>query len=199
MIQIIDAANAYRHRSLLRSFSALRYDVFVKRLGWPIPCPQPGLEEDQFDGAQAIYLVIADCHGAAVAGARLLDTSRQSLLADVFPYLVDGPPPRDRRIFEVTRFVTAPKVNGGEADRTLSMKLLWGLQAFGARHGLSHLVSVSYLGLQPMLRRAGYCFRPLGPIREMDRSRVVALQHDVSEGTLTRVRACIDGPCALLN
>ena len=31
MIQIIDAANAYRHRPLLRSFSALRYEVFIKK------------------------------------------------------------------------------------------------------------------------------------------------------------------------
>jgi N-acyl-L-homoserine lactone synthetase len=199
MIQLIDATNADRHVSLLRAFSALRYDVFIKRLGWRIPCAEPGFETDQFDGPGAIYLVVTDAEGRVAGGARLLDTSRHSLLADVFPFLVEGVPPRDGRIFEVTRFVCQPQGASAEDSRTMSMELLWGLQQFAIGRGLSHLVSVSYVGLQPILRRAGYCFRALGPVRVMDSARVVALQHDVDEATLLRSRARVGGPCVMLH
>jgi N-acyl-L-homoserine lactone synthetase len=186
MIQVIDKTNIHVCADVLRAFSALRYEVFIEKLGWNLPCREPGFEEDQFDDDGAVYLIVTDDDGDVVGGARLLDTARRSLLAEIFPYLVDGVLPADPKIFEVTRFTapTSRKPNGG----SYCAELLWGLQAYGLWAGLSHLVSVSYLSLQPILRRAGYRFSHLGPVKEMDGTHIVALRHDVDASILERSR-----------
>jgi acyl homoserine lactone synthase len=199
MIQVIDRTNANRHRELLRAFSALRYQIFVERLGWRIPCREPGHEEDQFDDEHAVYVTVMNSDGNLVGGARLLDTSRRSLLADVFPHLVTGAMPSDPRIFEVTRFAVAPGYPSAENRGNVSMELLWGLQAYGLWAGLSHLVSVSYLGMEPILRRAGYRFRRLGTAWEIDGSRVAAFQHDVDAAVLEHLRRRVNVPCRFLS
>jgi N-acyl-L-homoserine lactone synthetase len=195
MIQIIDGTNARHFRELLRAFSALRYDVFVGKMGWRLPCREPGFEEDDFDDENATYLISSDGNGQVMGGARLLDTSRRSLLAEVFPYLVNGPSPADPKVFEVTRFLAAPRERMTATAGNVCMELLWGLQAFGVWAGLTHLVSVSHLGIEPILRRAGYRFRRLGEIREMDGLRIAALQHEVDVEVLEQLQQRVSGGC----
>jgi N-acyl-L-homoserine lactone synthetase len=165
----------------------LRYEIFIRQLGWKIPCREPRFEQDQFDDPHAKYLVATDGTGTALGGTRLLDTSRRSFLGEIFPHLVDGPVPADPRIFEVTRFV-APRIQSPDGTRSACMELLWGLQAYGLWAGLTHLVSLSYVAMEPILRRAGYRSRRLGPEVRMDGSRVVALLHDVDTSVLERSR-----------
>jgi N-acyl-L-homoserine lactone synthetase len=195
VIQTIDSTNMHLHFGLMRSFAALRYEVFIRQLGWKIPTREPGFEEDQFDDGHAKYLVVTDSSGAVRGGLRLLDTSRRSLLGEVFPQLVDGPAPADPRVFEVTRFV-APRIQADGGCGSVCMELLWGLQTYGLWAGLTHLVSVSYIALEPILRRAGYRFRRLGPVVDMDGSRVVALQHDVDESVQEQSRRRLTAPGA---
>jgi N-acyl-L-homoserine lactone synthetase len=193
VIQTIDNGNAHLHGKLLRAFSALRYETFIRQLGWKIPCREPGFEEDQFDDSHAKYLVSTDADGAVLGGMRLLDTSRRSLLGEVFPYLVDGPIPADPNIFEVTRFV-APRRQCAAGSGSVCMELLWGLQTYGLWAGLTHLVSVSYVTMEPILRRAGYRSRRLGPEVEMDGSRIVALLHDIDTSALEQSRRRLTAP-----
>lgn len=198
MIQVIDPTNAHRHGEMLRAFAALRYEVFVERLGWRIPCREAGYEEDQFDDGTATYLVVTERGGRLVGGARLLDTSHRSLLAEIFPYLVDGPLPADPKVLEVTRFVVAPGRQMSADGANICMELLWGIQAYGIWAGLSHLVSVSYLSLEPILRRAGYRYRRLGRVEEMDGSRIAAFEHEVDVSVLEQSRRRVNAPCSFL-
>jgi len=197
MIQVIDDtnANANANREMLRAFSALRYEVFVERLGWRLHCREPGLEQDQFDGQGATYLLATSQSGELLGGARLLDTSRRSLLAEVFPYLVNGPLPADNRIVDVTRFVVSPRAQTASGP-SVCMELLWGIQAYGLWAGLTHLVSVSYLSMEPIFRRAGYRSRRLGTVREMDGVEVAAFEHDVDAAVLERSRRRVAADCA---
>jgi len=194
LIQVIDKTNAYAHAETLRLFAALRHRVFVERLGWRLPCREPGFEQDQFDNSNAVYLIAIDHDGQVTGGTRLLDTSRGSLLAEVFPYLLDGSPPADPKIFEVTRFIAASSDGGYD----LCMELLWALQVYGVGAGLTHFVSVSYLGLEPMFRRAGYRFHRLGCVVPMDGTQVAAFQHEVDPATLERASHRLGAPGTLL-
>jgi N-acyl-L-homoserine lactone synthetase len=183
MIKIIDSSNALDQENFLKQFFRIRYDVFIKRLGWNIPIREEGLETDDFDDEHAIYILITDNEDdRVIGGARLLDTSRRSILGEIFPELVANNPPADPRIFEVTRF-TAPR-HAAPEDRSRTIELLWGLQAYALSANLTHLVSVSYLSLEPILRRAGYRFSRLGGVHEMDGTKIAALLHDVNTAVL---------------
>jgi N-acyl-L-homoserine lactone synthetase len=186
MLQVINGSNADLHSGLLRSFSMLRYDTFIRRLGWKLSSPLPGMELDEFDDERAVYLVAANQHAEVIAGARLLDTSHRSLLAELFPNLVCGYPPRDPRVFEVTRFVVDHRPERLSGTRNICAKLLWGLQEYGTWAKLTHLVSVSYVGMEPILRRAGYRFDRMGGTLRIDGNEIVALKHEVSSSVRKR-------------
>lgn len=183
MIQVIDKSNSCQYEDILQSFSELRHHIFIEKLRWPLQCDVKGLETDQFDDENAIYLIVSNRFGQVVGGARLLHTSRKCLLNDVFADMVDGDLPIGPRIVEVTRFTVEDRKERLEGCGNVSAELLWGIQQYSAWAGIEKLVSVSYLTLEPILRRAGYQFKRLGGIKPMDGSDIVALAFEVSAMT----------------
>lgn len=138
-----------------------RYRVFVEMLGWDLPCSD-GLELDQFDREDTVYLVARK--GEEVVGmARLLPTHRPYLLGEVFPQLMGSlPVPRDPEVWELSRFTAVDLEAGpvGGAARQFSspvaVNLLRSVLKVAAEHGVQRLITVSPLGIERLLRRAGF-------------------------------------------
>lgn len=195
MITVIDKGNFHLHQSTLRSFSSLRYEIFIKRLGWPLAC-EPDNELDQFDGDDAVYLCIANRDGEVVAGARLLNTARPSLLKDVFHHLLDGPAPSAPDLWDVTRFAVDHRKERLEGCGNVCAELLTGLIEWGMDANAAGFVSVSDVRIEPILRRAGWRIARIGSVVEMDGTGVTALRHEVSPAVLAecRRRAGLTGP-----
>lgn len=70
-----------------------RHQVFIERLGWELDSID-GLERDQFDRPDTVYVVSRDENGTVTGCARLLPTTQPYLLGDVFPQLLNGQIPR---------------------------------------------------------------------------------------------------------
>lgn len=189
MLHVISGVEREDHEALLQSFGRLRYDVFVEKLGWSLPLVSTNEESDEYDSSSATYLMIANEVGVIVAGARLLNTARTSLLADKFSYLVDEGAPCSMFTFEVTRFVIDNRRSRIAGCGDLKTKLLWAIQAAALSLRAERLVSVSYTHLEPMLVKAGYRFRRLGKVFVVDGVATVALEHEVSAAVL---QACED-------
>jgi N-acyl-L-homoserine lactone synthetase len=187
MFAVTDKTNAIRHAYRLHSFSKLRHEIFIERLKWPLNCP-PGREIDQYDDEAAVYITATNPAGHVVAGARLLDTSRLSLLADTFPELVDGPAPRDPAIWDVTRFAVDHRKERTEDCGNLCAALVCALQEHGLAQSLDHYVSVSDVRMEPILRRAGCRMERMGPTIQMDGTGVVALHIEISHRVLENAR-----------
>ncbi len=167
MITVINGADRARWLPTLDSMFELRHEVFIKRLGWPLPS-QSGREIDQFDHDDAHYLVLPNADGDVVASCRMTPTSRPNLLTDVFPYLVDRPPvPMSPDIWEVSRVAVdhrrerlallPPGVNPSGA-------LFCAMFEFAMLVGARMLVSVSDPYIERILRIAGWALEPLGPV-----------------------------------
>jgi N-acyl-L-homoserine lactone synthetase len=189
MIHVVDSSNAHRHQDTLRSFANLRHHVFVEQYGW-----RDGIiasechEQDQFDDENAIYVVKKNSDDVVIGGTRLLDTSRRSLLAEIFPYLVNGPVPNDPRVFELTRFVVDSRRERLAGCGNVFEELLWSLEEYATRGWLTHYVSVSYVPLERILKRAGYLTSRLGGAIDSEGVSTVALEHEVSDAVLQHLR-----------
>ena len=73
-------------------------------LGWKLETSQ-GMELDQFDRQDTVYVVALDRDGNVNGCARLLPTSRPYLLGDVFPQLLCNEElPCDDDVWELSRF-----------------------------------------------------------------------------------------------
>src|SRR5215469_16978319 len=108
MLQVVYGSARAANAGLFEQMHRDRKTVFVDRLGWQVPVVDGDLENDQFDGENAIYLIAVDEAGHHAGSLRLLPTMGPHLLADVFPQLSERPVPRGPDIWEITRLFTAP-------------------------------------------------------------------------------------------
>ncbi|WP_077000742.1 acyl-homoserine-lactone synthase [Variovorax sp. KK3] len=152
-----------------------RHKVFVETLGWDVPT-RAGLELDQFDRPDTIY-VLARNHGKLVGVARLLPTLRPYLLDEVFPHLMgDARPPKSAEVWELSRFAAVgcqSRVPSGHLSTT-ALELLRAVQDCALRQGASRLIMVTALGVERLLRNAGYCVYRAGPPQVVDGQPVLA-------------------------
>ncbi|CAN7489797.1 GNAT family N-acetyltransferase [Variovorax sp. LjRoot290] len=143
---------------LMARMARYRHKVFVERLGWPLPSPE-GMEYDQFDRPDTLYLVALRDAITLVGTARLLPTERPYLLGEVFPELMgDAEVPRSPDIWELSRFAAVdldsidPHADGRYSS-PLAVALLRAAMSAAAGAGVGRLITVSPLGIERLLRR----------------------------------------------
>jgi N-acyl-L-homoserine lactone synthetase len=111
MLQTLHATPGGIPEHILRGMFAARKTVFIDLLKWDVPVLADLYEIDQFDGAHASYLVLTDENEEHMASARLLPTTREHILGDIFPDLCEIPAPRGEDIYEITRFCLDRSLN----------------------------------------------------------------------------------------
>lgn len=167
-MEIIGGTAQSLSREVFEGIARYRHQVFVQTLGWTLPS-QAGLELDQFDRADTIYLAAREESGRLVGTARLLSTDRPYLLGEVFPELMGGLPlPRRADVWELSRFAAMDF----DASRShpmhqfssaISAELLREAMRLAAQRGVKRLISVSPLGVERLLRRLGFAAHRAAP------------------------------------
>lgn len=147
---------------------AYRHRVFVEELGWDLSTVH-GEERDQFDRPDTLYVVSHNDDGGISGCARLLPTTRPYLLGAVFPQLMNGAqPPASADVWELSRFaamdfdakITSPL---GQFSSPVAINLMHSALACAAAHGAKRLILVSVIGIERLLRRAGFVAHRAGP------------------------------------
>ena len=152
---------------LFPKISNYRRKVFVEKLGWDLQVKSGG-EQDQFDRSDTVYVVAQDTHGHIVGCARLLPTNRPYLMGEVFPQLLNGlPPPCSPDIWELSRFAAVdlnnPSAERGQLSSPIAVELLQESIECAAAHGAKRLITVSPIGIERLLRKAGFHAHRAGP------------------------------------
>lgn len=152
--------------------SRYRHRVFVEKLGWQLKT-QNGIELDQFDRPDTIYIVCQDEYGQINGCARLLPTDKPYLLGEVFPQLLNGlPPPCSSEVWEISRFAAVDfnqPVTSVESQFSspITVRLLQESIACAIAHGAKRLITVSPVGVERLLhrvlRQSGYIVHRVGP------------------------------------
>jgi N-acyl-L-homoserine lactone synthetase len=163
---------------MLESMHEFRREVFVGRLGWALP-QIGGTERDQYDTADAVYLIACDEAERVTACARLLPTTGSYMLPELFPQLLSGAPaPMHSSVWELSRFAT--EVRAGAGGRVLSLseatlELLEGVFALARQYGVERLVLVTSIGIERLLLRAGFEVHRLAAPARVGNAMSVAL------------------------
>lgn len=150
---------------LLSKMSIYRHRVFIETLGWKLKSDE-GTELDQFDRPDTVYVVSQHDDGAINGCARLLPTHRPYLLGEIFPQLLNGEmTPNSPEIWELSRFAAVDfkkPVNNQiplilrQFSSEIAVDLLKKSIACAAEHGAKRLITVSPIGVERLLRRAGF-------------------------------------------
>lgn len=124
MIEIIQPGQAGK-TSLLFAMHRLRTRVFKEMLKWDVKVDSDGLEVDQFDLPEAVYLLALDESRRVIGNWRLLPTSGPTMIRDVWPqYLKSLPMPEAEDVWEASRFAISvldgdPKKVAEQTQRTI--------------------------------------------------------------------------------
>jgi len=183
-VQFISGLPANLQPEMMTGVARYRHKVFVETLGWKLQC-ESGLEYDQFDRDDTVYVVAQNEHQEIIGTARLLPTIRPYLLGEVFPQLMNGlPVPASDEVWELSRFAALDfKAAATSALAQFSSPIATGLLrtslAQAASLGAKHLITVSPLGIERLLRKAGFNAHRAGPPMLVDGSPIFACWIDV--------------------
>lgn len=165
-----------------------RYQVFVEHLGWELDTPY-GLEFDQFDRPDTLYVVARNDAQDIIGCARLLPTTTPYLLEEVFPELLNGlAPPKSAEIWELSRFATVDFTNcisglttNGQFSSAVTLNILEAVVQSAKQQGAKRLISVSPLGVERLIRCAGYHAHRAGPPKQVDGQWIMACWIEIDE------------------
>jgi len=167
--------------------AAYRHKVFVEHLGWDLPGAQSGLERDQFDRPDTLYVVAQDEQGQICGCARLLPTTQDYLLGSVFPHLMGGQMPAcSPEIWELSRYSTqavSAQVPSREAARERFRVLLRAVAHAAAELGAVRLITFSFLGVERLARGFGLHIHRAGAPQIVDGKSVVAFWIELDQQT----------------
>ncbi len=147
--------------NLITGMGRYRHRVFVEKLGWQLQC-ENGLEYDQFDRDDTVYVVAQNATHEIIGTARLLPTKRPYLLGEVFPQLMnDLPVPASADVWELSRFAAldfnaATTSAMAQFSSPIAVGLLRAALKHSASLGAKQLITVSPLGVERLLSRAGF-------------------------------------------
>ena len=117
----------------------MRHEFYVKQRGWTNLTSADGRETDEFDNEHAVYLMNLDRHGNILATFRLNPTDTPYLMGDKLTEYINGEPPRDEAIWDLTRWMIAPHARRrhegviADAQKTL----LCGIMEFAVDRGIT--------------------------------------------------------------
>src|SRR5437868_10204853 len=103
MVIVLEGTDRREHAKYFEQLFRIRYELFVKRRGWPLPSLN-GREVDQYDVDDAVYFLDLDDDDAIQGSVRITPSESGSLISDYFPHLIEnGEAVRSPRIYEATR------------------------------------------------------------------------------------------------
>ena len=167
-MNVISGKTEVLSQNLFTKISSYRHKVFVETLGWQLQT-QNGLELDQFDRPDTVYVATQDDAGYVNGCARLLPTDQPYLLGEVFPQLMNGQlPPCTPDVWELSRFAAMDFNNKtssalGQFSSPVAVRLLQESIACAAGYGAKRLITVSPIGIERLLRKAGFHAHRAGP------------------------------------
>lgn len=167
-MKIVHGRSAEHWPELMADMARYRHRVFVERLGWPLHS-EDGLEFDEFDRPDTLYIVAQNDFNEVIGTARLLSTVRPYLLDKVFPQLLGGlPAPASPEIWELSRFAAVDfsvpgRSPSGQFSSAIAVELLQATLVCAASRGARRLITVSPLGIERLLRKAGFQSQRAGP------------------------------------
>lgn len=185
-------------REAMEEMFRLRYRVFKERLGWDVDCTD-GMERDEFDDLDPVYLIYRGPEGRVEGCIRMLPTLGPNMLRDTFDTLLDGSDaPRDSRTWESSRFSldTSSQAKSPVGLSPATHELFAGMIEFGLAWGLDRIVTVTDVRVERILKRAGWPLQRLGSVRRIGETMTVAGFLETSTAALGRVREIgeIDSP-----
>ena len=193
MIHVVTAANRSLYEDKLDEMHRFRHEMYVEKMRWRDLKSENGREKDQFDNADAVYLLGLDDEGGLISSYRIMPTSGPYLLNGPMAHFVEGDAPQSEHIWDVTRWLLWPnhrRLDGQVISHEAGL-LACGLFEFAISRRITHYTCLCELAFMQNLDIVGWPHTPLGLPKAYDNAggTAIAILIDASLATLERTRA----------
>lgn len=188
MLNLVSGRSAELGPDLKLQLARYRHKVFIEGLGWPLPSVD-GMDRDQFDHAETVYVIATGESGEVAGCGRLLPTDQPYLLGEVFPTLMGGAPlPRTPDVWELSRFaITTPccEVLTARQAWENTCSLMAEIVRVAGSYGARRLIAFSVLGNERLLRRMGVNVHRAAPPQMIDGKLTLPFWVEIDQQTRT--------------
>jgi len=188
-VHVVTSANRRQYLDEIEAMHRHRYRLFVDLMGWRALQSDDRLDIDEFDNANATYLIAINAKGIVCGSARMIPTWRPHMLKNLFPEYVQGEVPTGAAIWEWTRHAPGdpafPKEENVEARAILHI----GIMEFAMSRGIDQLTGIVETRVLPKMLDMGWKCEPLGLPVEYGEGVAVAFKAQVEAANIDRIRA----------
>jgi N-acyl-L-homoserine lactone synthetase len=166
MIHIVDRYNREVYASLLMEMHRYRHDVYIKERKWAALRSYDDMEIDEYDGANATYLIATDETGKFQGSVRLVSTAHTSMMKDHFSDIVfdvDTIPQSDC-IMEIHRTLTVDSNHRDQNNNSVFERLYVAMVEYTLSQGAIALSSVTDKDLVDKMDELEWRYIPLSDI-----------------------------------
>lgn len=181
-IHVINHSNRDYYSDIINSYYRTRHDIFVGERKWMTLFSPTGLETDQYDNDNSIYLLALDGE-RVVGGQRLYPTLLPHMISETFPFLVERQLPVGDQILEWTRYFVVRERRRGPTDGML----LAAVQRYCLDEGITELTAVAEMWWLPRWHQYGFTIHPLGLPQMVDGQPTLAVKVEISEESYANV------------
>jgi len=189
MIHLVHAGNRALYVDALEQLFRLRAKFFKDLLGWSALRVVEGLETDDYDDEQALYLLAIEEDGVISVSVRLRPTQDKSLLLDHFPHLLAENPNSITRadVWESCRYFASSRARGPEGARRRE-ELRLAMVELARQRGVSRIVAITDTTFLPALVQASWTTRLLGLPAVYAEGECIALEIACSQAAHRRMQ-----------
>jgi N-acyl-L-homoserine lactone synthetase len=203
MLEIVQAGQAGKTRYLY-DMHRLRKRVFKDRMGWDVTISSTGLETDDFDLPEAVYILALDDKARVIGNWRMLPTSGPTMIETIWPgFLETIRMPSDPLVWETSRFaVDAADTGSLNTEEGLAQvhrataELFCGLTELCLMCGIREIFTMYDMRIARLLKRLDCAPRRVSARIRVDDalSQVGAFQTDQDMLTRLRKATSLDEP-----
>lgn len=160
-VTIIDSQNRRLYKDTLEDMYRMRGRV-ARRFNWAVPWFADGVDRDDFDRDDTVYLLLLNDHGRVAGCSRLNITTRPHLIDTVFPEYCDSERlVRSPSVWEFSRMFVDRDMMDLKAVVRSCYLLMSGVAELCVAHGLS---GVTWYTSMPNYQAALACWRQTVPM-----------------------------------
>lgn len=172
----------------IHAMHRLRHEVFRGQLGWDVNTDE-GLERDEFDALDPVYMLAKEADGGLLGCWRLLPTTGPYMMRDTFPQtLHDAEAPRDEPVWELSRFAMGQHRGSAAQFSEAALAMMECVVAWRLRRGLQSYVTVTTVAIERLMRTLGIRVQRMGQPVQIGIESTVALYVPLDEATLATLR-----------
>ena len=186
MIHVIDNHSADSRQELIRSMFVDRKQLFVDFLHWDLQVTDGRYEIDQFDTAEAVYILVEEEGGQHAASLRLMPTLSDHMLGTLFPTLCPLGVPVGERIWESSR-LCLPRRHGAARRKSLRNQLISAMVDLALARGIERHTGILPEAFRKEVLAMGWRGEPLGPAMRMNGVPFAAFLVEIDPSTPKRL------------